>query len=121
MFRKILTGIASIFVLASLLREKKPEAEVEELQEFDLKPGVWFQTYLVDWMIAHEVSQRADVPSGMAQGALSGAYIWLTATPEWDREWFNAHGWKFPSRWVPFTYLDYSTGQPGETCKLPGL
>lgn len=120
MFRRFVTGLASVFIVASLLRQQK-HIEFTSLEPFDVQPGPWFQAYLADWMIAHDLSDPDLATSGLARGMTSGDYIWVTETPEWDRGWFNAHGWEFPAKWVPFQYLAMAEGEPGGPCYLRGL
>ena len=121
MIRKIAAAFAAVFVLRSLTRQAQEIELIPVLEDFDLKPGAWFQVYLCDWMLAHNIIDPEHVTSGIARGAESGDYIWATATPEWDNGWFNSHGWRFPQKWVPFHYLATSEGEPGDPCQLRGL
>lgn len=122
--RRLAAGLAGIIFMASVLRPREIEEElfsIQTLAEFDLRPGPWFESYLCDWMLAFNVWHPDHATSGIARGAESGDYIWATATPEWDLHWFNAHGWKFPRKWVSFEYLASSEGEPGGPCMLRGL
>lgn len=121
--RRVLTVAAAILAIAAHVKAKRDDENWLEipLMEFDLHPGPWFQCYLIDWMVAHNVTDPDKATSGIAKGAESGDYIWATATPEWDRDWFNSHGWEFPAKWVPFYYLGNSIGDPGGPCQLAGL
>lgn len=127
MIKKLLTSILAALLIAVGARAVKvvgapePEVRTADLEEFDLQPGGWFSYYMHDWMNEHDVSDPAQVTSGIAVGGETGQYIWATATPEWDAAWFAAHGYKFPQRWVPFYFLGYAEGEPGDECRLRGL
>lgn len=126
MTRRLRSAVATAAILVSLLlRQPRYEThtffDINALRDFDVRPGSWFKAYLCDWMLAHNVIHPDDVTSGIAMGAESGDYIWATATPDWDKGWFNSHGWRFPRKWVPFYYLATSEGEPGDPCKLRGL
>lgn len=128
MIRKFAAAVAAVFVALSMLRGTK---EVEEpfyemddkLREFELLPGDWFKVYLSDWMEAHDIDDQSLATSGIARGDETNDYIWATATPEWDRDWFNSHGWTFPRKWVPYYFLHVAAveGGPGDYLRLRGL
>lgn len=120
MIKKLFAAVSAVLLIRSIVRQTE-SIEIEPLQDFDLAPGPWFQTYLFDWMRHHRVLDPNEATSGIARGAETGNYIWATATPEWDLEWFNSHGWRFPARWVPFHFLATAEGEPGDPCKLRGL
>lgn len=123
LLRNILAAAAVAAVIAAAVKAQREEEIWLDLPlaEFDLRPGPWYQCYLIDWMLAHNVTNPDAATSGIAKGAESGEFIWATATPEWDLGWFNSHGWKFPEKWIPFEYLDYATGEPGGPCEIEGL
>lgn len=124
MIRKIAAALAAVVVILAMAprRAEPDEYEPEEpLRDFPLQPGRWFGFYLSEWMNAHEVTDQDSVTSGIAVGAETGEYIWATATPEWDAEWFASRGYRFPRRWVPFYFLGFSEGEPGDECRLRGL
>lgn len=89
------------------------------VQEF--RPGGWFEVYLSEWMEYFDIDDRDHVTSGIVKGADSGDFIWCTVTPEWDRDWFNAHGRSFPRKWVHFSVLVDVVGEPDTPVTLPGL
>lgn len=120
MIKKIALAFSAALIIRSLTRQVE-QIEIDSLHDFDLAPGPWFQAYLYDWMKAHGTLDPTDATSGIARGAESGDFIWATATPEWDRDWFHSHGWHFPAKWVPFYYLATSEGEPGDACTLRGL
>lgn len=121
MIRRIAAAVSAAWIAFSLTRQVQQIDLIPPLRDFDLQPGNWFQAYLCDWMLDHNITDVQDVTSGIARGAESGDCIWVTSTPEWDEKWFNAHGWKFPQRWVPFHYLADCGGEPGGPCELRGL
>jgi len=125
MIRRIAAALAAVIAIRAMIPrpdEDEPEAPPpDELVDFDLKPGDWFGGYLSDWMDAHNVTDQDSVTSGIAIGDETDEYIWATATPEWDAEWFHAHGYRFPRRWVPFYFLGFAEGEPGDDCRLRGL
>lgn len=120
MKRRILGGIAGFFIFMQMLRPRKPEEPIE-LRDFDLRPGPWFAVYLNDWMEYFDIDDADQATSGIARGESTDEYIWATATPVWDLQWFNSHGWRFPRRWVPFHYLLEADGEPGDPIRLRGL
>lgn len=120
MIKRFFAAASAVMILWSMTRQVD-QIEIKPLHDFDLAPGPWFQAYLFDWMKAHGTLDPNDATSGIAKGAASGDFIWATATPEWDRDWFHAHGWRFPPKWVPFQYLATSEGEPGDACTLRGL
>lgn len=88
----------------------------------NLEPGSWFEDYVADWSGAHGVEDPEDVTSGFAVGAVSGDWVWVTNTPEWDRDWLEARGSRFPDKWVPFEFLDSALPSgSAEVVLLPGL
>lgn len=125
MIRRLASSLTAFWVTLSILRNRTLVEELivtDTLSDMDLKPGAWFEVYLMDWMSAHSVNDPDDATSGIAKGADSGDWIWATATPEWDMGWFNSHGWRFPRKWVPFYYLSMSMpGEAGDTLLLRGL
>lgn len=122
MIRRIAAALAAIMVIRAMTPRRVEHDEPEEpLRDFPLEPGAWFRFYLSDWMTDHEVTDPDNVTSGIAVGADTGEYIWATATPEWDAEWFADRGYRFPQRWVPFYFLGFSEGEPGDECRLRGL
>jgi hypothetical protein len=118
--RRLAAAVASGLVVASLVRQQR-QFSFGEVSEFWLHPGPWFEDYLTTWMIEHGVDDPLDATSGIAIGSESGDYIWATATPDWDRDWFKSRGWSFPRKWVPFHYLHSAEGDPGDSCRLRGL
>lgn len=88
-------------------------------REPDIRPGPWFKGYMGDWCAARGVppERAADyISSAILEG--THGWIWATATPTWDQEWFNKRGESFPARWVPFHVLEDYRGQPGEIVRL---
>lgn len=110
--------VAGVVVALFDWMKRKDQAS---LYDFRLEPGPWFKFYLHDWMEAHGVKNSDDAMSGIVTGEKTGEYIWVTQTPEWDRKWFNDKGFRFPRKWVPFTMMQFVTGEPGDPAKLPGL
>lgn len=117
LFRKLLYAGVVVGLFNWFNRKKPPK----ELWDFDLQPGPWFKYYLSDWMEDHGVTETENAKSGIVTGAETGDYIWVTDTPEWDREWFNDKGFRFPRKWVPFSLMFAVIGEPGDPAKLPGL
>lgn len=116
LFRKFFSSVAAVAVLASMMRQRPTVYE-----DFPVRPGPWFKEYLNDWMEAFDIDDTQRVTSGIATGEISGDYIWVTETPEWDRAWFNERGYRFPRKWVPYRFLLDSIGMPGGPCLLRGL
>lgn len=128
MIRKIAAAFATVLVAFSMLRgAKQIDEEIyeidDELREFELLPGAWFKVYLSDWMEAHDIDDHSLATSGIARGDETNDYIWATETPEWDRDWFNSHGWTFPRKWVPYHFLHIAAvdGDTGDYLRLRGL
>ncbi|MBV6360476.1 MULTISPECIES: hypothetical protein [Mycobacteroides] len=72
------------------------------LTQPDIRPGAWFCYYLGDFLTAHpEVKSVGSMIVEMS----NGEFIWATSTPEWDRDWFESHGWEFPDRWTLYDEL----------------
>lgn len=123
MIKRIFAGIAGIMVLISMLRNRTVEdiIDFDGLEDFQPAPGPWFKRYMNDWMEAFDIDDPGQVTSGIAIGDLTNEYIWATATPEWDRDWFQNCGWNFPARWVHFEVLLSPNGIPGDPIRLRGL
>lgn len=68
----------------------------------DLKPGPWFCYYLGDYLTAHP---GEEVVRSHPVQIRTGSFIWATATPEWDRGWFEKRGFEFPAKWMPYGEL----------------
>ena len=118
---KKLLYAGAIVGLFGWLGRKKQEPEPIPLIPLDIRPGPWFRSYLSDWMDAHGAVYKDHVTSGIVTGELTGEYIWVTATPEWDRDWFNARGFEFPHRWIEYKYMDRVVGEDGGSALMPGL
>lgn len=91
------------------------------MQDFDVQPGPWFKKYMNDWMEAFDVDDRQMVTSGIVTGEDSGDYIWVSATPEWDQQWFSEHGYNFPQKWIHYKFMDWVVGENGGPALMPGL
>lgn len=83
------------------------------------RPGPWFGDYHGDWTRAHP---GAWAHGTGACGSFCAGNVWVTGTPEFDREWFKNNGMKMPRRWKkrdmsakPGTVRLASTLQPGES------
>lgn len=90
------------------------------LKDFDPVPGPWFDEYMEDWRVAHNIPKneiRARQSSGIVKGR-NGTFIYATDTPEWDRGWFESRGYHFPARWVTFESLRYYDGPAGQVVEL---
>lgn len=56
----------------------------------------WFAEYQEEWRKQY-VNYTFD--SGFVRD-LGGTFIWVTNTPQWDRDFFDRKGWKFPYQWI---------------------
>ena len=119
MLRSIVSIVAGWMAMNCIRRWR--EDPQEELKDVALVPGSWYEVYLNDWMEFFDIDDRDLVTSGIVTGQESGDYIWATETPEWDRDWFNDHGRRFPRKWVHFSALENVDGEPGSPVRLPGL
>lgn len=65
------------------------------------RPGRWFRRYAAEWVSDHP---GVAFDSGWARGDVNGSWVWvwMTSTPEWDRDWFDANRIRFPRFWFPF-------------------
>jgi hypothetical protein len=95
----VAVGAATVFIAHSWARR---QMEPVTLTQPDLTPGAWYCYYLGDYL--------TDFPDEQYTKACpvqwtDGEFVWATDTPEWDRDWFNAHGWEFPARWIPYEQL----------------
>lgn len=107
--------------LERMLAWLESKAKPNTLPEFNVQPGPWFKKYLNDWMEAFDVDTRRAVTSGIVTGQVSGDYIWVTNTPEWDRDWFEENGFSFPSKWVRYECMNMVVGEDGGPALMPGL
>lgn len=82
---------------------------------FPVAPGAWFREYTADFIEHFDITQE-EMTSAVIEG--THGYIWTTQTPEWDRDWFERHGYSFPKRWVPFEILEDYYGPPGTPVRL---
>lgn len=98
-----LIGAIATFVAVNVAkRYRHLLRDVGVLQPAQLAPGPWYAYYMGDFMVAFETDNVTSAIVNMADGG----YLWATATPEWDRDWFEEEmGWEFPERWVPYTDL----------------
>lgn len=71
------------------------------------RPGLWFRRYHDDWDAAHP---GAWANGTGACGGFCAGNVWVTGTPDWDREWFRAAGMKMPWR----TRVADMGAKPGE-------
>lgn len=95
----LITVPAAIVVAAVVAYKYRSVDEVlgVALQQPDLTPGQWYWDYCADFFAKMSTVPRAAVAQD------DGGLLWLTDTPEWDRQWFEARGFEFPARWMPFT------------------
>ncbi|WP_099021238.1 hypothetical protein [Mycolicibacterium palauense] len=96
-------GAVAAFFAHNFLRRWVLDRDHDGLVEIDLKPGAWYCDYMGDYM--REFGEEVNVRTSVAMMP-DGEYAWATATPEWDQEWFEAHGWEFPRRWFPYSHLE---------------
>lgn len=99
---------------------RKPDPE-PELMPLIIKPGPWFQSYLAEWKEDHGIYHNEYCTSGIVTGEVTGDYIWVTATPEWDRDWFASRGFQFPAKWIEYKHMDKVVGEEGSSALMPGL
>lgn len=123
MTKKLLYAGATVALFGWLGRKRRNQDQIppDLLAPLNIEPGPWFRSYLSDWMTAHGAPYKDNVTSGIVTGEISGEYIWVTATPEWDRDWFNARGFQFPSKWIEYKYMDRVVGEDGGSALMPGL
>lgn len=59
------------------------------------RPGLWFGSYHTAWSEAHP---GAFMRGEMQSGGFHKGNVWVTHTPDFDKEWFVANGMKMPLR-----------------------
>ena len=78
-------------VLNRLLTDPRPQPPV------DSKVGA-------PWIDDYEKAWRAAYPGYEPQSCFvrddKGFWVWVTNTPQFDRDWFDNHGWQFPASWI---------------------
>jgi hypothetical protein len=124
MKRFLIAVAAGLLAFLDALIPAEPQSicECPLCQEGDIEPGDWFVDYVSDWKADHDIEDDDDVTSGIIFGKVTGRPVWATATPEWDQEWFSAHGMKFPTRWVPFFFLGYADAEnDGDVLEIPDM
>ncbi|ATN94017.1 hypothetical protein J4U01_gp054 [Mycobacterium phage Kumao] len=102
-------AILTALCAALLAKDNRPEPE----------PGPWVRDYMADWVANHGLT--IPVPAGWVKGKESGKWLWATNTPEWDRDWFDKRGWRFPRKWVVYNDLKVYASDSGATIELEGL
>ncbi len=89
------------------------------LTEPDISPGSWFIDYSIAWANYHNIPHHKvqnHLTSGIVEGAMG--WIWVTATPSFDRYWFASRGFRFPRRWLVWDSLSDYEGLPGDYVRL---
>jgi hypothetical protein len=71
--------------------DPRPHPPVDEMAG-----APWFPEYEEDWK--KEFTGHS-LESCFVREA-NGYWVWVTNTPMWDRSWFEARGWKFPTAWI---------------------
>ena len=60
--------------------------------------STWFAQYAADWRQAFS-EFGTDTTSCWVRDK-AGYWVWVTDSPQFDRNWFDDHGWRFPAAWI---------------------
>jgi hypothetical protein len=74
-----------------LFRDPRPTPPVDATQG-----APWIDEYEADWRNNFPGYNMASCFVRDAQGF----WVWVTNTPQWDRDWFEKKGWRFPTAWI---------------------
>ncbi|AJD82147.1 hypothetical protein COSMO_75 [Mycobacterium phage Cosmo] len=67
-------------------------------------PGWWIE-YENAWV--NQFSREDTAHMGSWVRAKQGYWVWVTDTPQFDRDFFDAHGFKFPPKWITQAMRDF--------------
>lgn len=74
-----------------IFHDPRPHPPVDET---DGAP--WIDEYEADWK---KNFPGYNMASCFVRDA-EGFWVWVTNTPQWDRDWFEKKGWRFPTAWI---------------------
>ena len=78
-------------VLKALLPDNRPQPPID-----DLVGAPWIDEYNTAWK--KEFPGYEPISNYVRDER--GFWVWVTNTPQFDRNWFDEHGWQFPAAWI---------------------
>lgn len=87
-------------VLKALFPDNRPQPPIDAIQG-----APWIDEYNKAWL------EQFPGYSPISQYVRDerGFWVWVTNTPQFDRNWFDGKGWQFPAAWITGPSQDFYT------------